>query len=78
MRHFESDASERFKNAVLPLKLEGVVAKRVDSVYRQGVPSSDWVKVKRRDAIPPAANHDGLPYKSVQRSAEFNTSMPLD
>lgn len=52
--HFESGATELFKNAVLPLRLEGLVAKRVDSVYRPGGRSSDWVKVKRKGAIPAA------------------------
>jgi len=33
------------------LMLEGTVAKRLDSVYRPGVRSSDWVKVKRKGAI---------------------------
>lgn len=51
--HFETRAAQLFKDAVIPLKLEGLVAKRVDSVYRPGVRSSDWVKVKRKGAIPP-------------------------
>jgi len=29
-----------------PLDIEGVVAKRVDSVYRPGARSADWIKVK--------------------------------
>ncbi|WP_368086195.1 hypothetical protein [Variovorax sp. OV700] len=32
------------------LKLEGFVVKRVDSIYRPDVRSSDWVK--RKGAIP--------------------------
>jgi bifunctional non-homologous end joining protein LigD len=51
MSHFESGA-QLFKEAVIPLKLEGLVAKRVDSVYRSGARTSDWVKVKRKGAIP--------------------------
>jgi len=50
--HFETGAAQLFKEAVIPLKLEGLVAKRVDSIYRPGVRSSDWVKVKRKGAIP--------------------------
>jgi bifunctional non-homologous end joining protein LigD len=50
--HFESGAVQLFKDAVIPLKLGGLVAKRADSVYRPGVRSSDWVKVKRKGAIP--------------------------
>lgn len=50
--HFDSGAAQLFRNAVIPLKLEGLVAKRADSVYQPGVRSSDWVKVKRKGAIP--------------------------
>ena len=52
MSHFETGAAQLFKEAVIPLKLEGLVAKRADSVYRPGVRSSDWVKVKRKGAVP--------------------------
>ncbi|WGT65016.1 RNA ligase family protein [Variovorax paradoxus] len=51
--HFENGAAQLFKEAVIPLKLEGLVAKRADSIYQPGVRSSDWVKVKRKGAIPP-------------------------
>ncbi len=52
--HFEStDAQTIFREAVLPLKLEGLVAKRKDSPYVPGIRSLDWVKVKRKGAIPP-------------------------
>jgi len=50
--HLEGGAAQLFKDAVIPLKLEGLVAKRADSVYRPGIRSSDWVKVKRKGAIP--------------------------
>lgn len=50
--HFEEHAETLFESAVHQLKLEGLVAKRSDSVYRPGVRSADWVKVKRTDAIP--------------------------
>lgn len=42
-----------FHEAVLPSKLEGLVAKRADSIYRPGVRSAEWVKVKRKGAGPP-------------------------
>ena len=35
------------------LRLEGVVAKRADSVYRPGIRSSDGVKIKRKGSVPP-------------------------
>lgn len=50
--HFE-EGHVIFRNAVLPLKLEGLVAKRTDSRYQPGVRSMDWVKLKRKGAIPP-------------------------
>ena len=50
--HFETGAARLFKEAVIPLKSEGLIAKRADSVYQPGVRSSDWVKVKRKGAIP--------------------------
>ncbi len=34
------------------MKLEGLVAKREDSLYLPGRRPSDWVKVKRRGAVP--------------------------
>lgn len=37
---------------VLSLKLEGLVAKRLDSPYRPGVRSLDWLKIKRPGAVP--------------------------
>jgi bifunctional non-homologous end joining protein LigD len=50
--HFDGAGEQVFNEAVLPLKLEGLVAKRLDSVYTPGIRSSDWVKVKRKGAIP--------------------------
>lgn len=41
-----------FDKYVLGLGLEGLVAKREHSIYRPGVRSSDWVKVKRKGAVP--------------------------
>lgn len=42
-----------FTEAVEPLLLEGIVAKRRASTYQPGVRSPDWVKVKRKGAVPP-------------------------
>lgn len=47
-----AQAEAVFSGAVIPLKLEGLVAKRALSTYQPGVRSSDWVKVKRKGAIP--------------------------
>ena len=41
------------KTVILLTLEEGLVAKRVNSTYRPDVRSSDWVKVKRKGAIPP-------------------------
>lgn len=35
------------------LKIEGIVSKRLDSVYLSGTRTNDWIKVKRPGAIPP-------------------------
>jgi bifunctional non-homologous end joining protein LigD len=52
--HFHADVAKQvFEVAVHQLKLEGLVAKRANSVYQSGVRSSDWVKVKRKGAVPP-------------------------
>jgi bifunctional non-homologous end joining protein LigD len=40
--------AELFAQAVEPLALEGVVAKRRASAYSRGVRSSDWIKIKRK------------------------------
>lgn len=50
--HFEADGQTIFDSAVLQLKLEGLIAKRLGSTYQPGVRSPDWVKVKRKGAIP--------------------------
>lgn len=50
--HFTEGARQLFEQAVLPLKLEGIVGKRIDSIYRPGVRSPDWVKHKRPGAVP--------------------------
>ena len=52
--HFDgADGLTVFDKAVTPLQLEGLVAKRAMSTYQPGVRSPDWVKVKRKGAIPP-------------------------
>ncbi|MDR6539733.1 hypothetical protein [Variovorax soli] len=50
--YFEEGARRLFDEAVVPLKLEGLVAKRLTSTYLPGVRSRDWVKVKRKGAVP--------------------------
>lgn len=51
--HFDApDAPVIFNDAVLGLGLEGLVAKRMDSRYLPGTRSKDWIKVKRRGAVP--------------------------
>ncbi|NDZ11458.1 hypothetical protein C7T35_23955 [Variovorax sp. WS11] len=50
--HFDSDGHRFFHEAVLPLKLEGLVAKWATSPYTPGKRSRDWVKVKRKGAVP--------------------------
>jgi len=49
--YFEEHADILFREAVLPLKLEGLVAKRRHSLYVPGARSLDWVKVKRKGAV---------------------------
>lgn len=48
----DGDGEGLYAQAVA-LRLEGIVAKRLASVYRPGVRSEDWVKVKRPGAVPP-------------------------
>ena len=49
--HFEEHVETLFREAVHQLNLEGLVAKRANSIYRPGIRSADWVKVKRQDAV---------------------------
>lgn len=42
-----------FGEAVQPLLLQRSVAKRMDSPYQPGVRSQDWLKIKRKGAVPP-------------------------
>lgn len=50
--HFDEGGRHLFDQAVLQLELEGLVAKRLTSTYQPGVRSTDWVKVKRKGAVP--------------------------
>ncbi|MBT2325044.1 hypothetical protein J7E62_22175 [Variovorax paradoxus] len=55
VNHFDNEAHDInsiVRDAVVPFELEGLVAKRKDSVYTPGVRTSNWVKVKRKNAIP--------------------------
>lgn len=49
--HFDGGGEQLFRDAVVPLKLEGLVAKRPESLYVPGTRSPDWVKVKRKGAV---------------------------
>ena len=49
---FNEDITPVFNDAVLGLHLEGLVAKRDDSIYAPDIRSRDWVKVKRKGAVP--------------------------
>jgi bifunctional non-homologous end joining protein LigD len=42
-----------FDQAVMPLLLEGFLAKRKASTYQPGVRSPGWLNVKRKGAVPP-------------------------
>lgn len=46
------EQGEALYQHVLALKLEGLVAKRLDSPYRPGERSMDWLKIKRPGAVP--------------------------
>ena len=50
--HFESHIARVFNEGVISKELEGLVAKRKDSVYLPGSRTRDWVKVKRKGAVP--------------------------
>lgn len=49
--HLEEFGTTLFREAVLPLKLEGMVGKRLDSHYQPGQRTVDWVKVRRPGAV---------------------------
>lgn len=59
-RFVDSEADgEWLYNAVLGLKLEGVVAKRARSCYVAGI-SPDWLKIKRPGAVVPGRFHRAI------------------
>lgn len=49
-RHHRGDGAALLE-ATAGAGLEGIVAKRVDSTYRPGTRSADWVKVKHRQTV---------------------------
>lgn len=49
--YFENFGTTVYEKGVLPLKLEGMVGKRLDSPYLPGRRTDDWVKVKRPGAV---------------------------
>ena len=53
MSHVDAEHGQQLFEMAKQLKLEGLVAKRADSVYLFGIRSRDWVKIKRQGAIPP-------------------------
>ncbi|MDR6538868.1 RNA ligase family protein [Variovorax soli] len=53
MTHIAAEQGAELFEMAKQLRLEGLVAKKGDSVYKPGVRSSDWVKIKRKGAIPP-------------------------
>lgn len=50
--HFTEGGRDLFARGVLLHELEGLVAKRLGSPYVPAVRSRDWVKVKRKGAVP--------------------------
>lgn len=46
------EQGEAFYRHALELKLEGLVAKRLDAPYQPGVRTRDWLKIKRPGAVP--------------------------
>jgi bifunctional non-homologous end joining protein LigD len=46
------EEGESLYQYMLGLKLEGLVAKRLDSLYQPGMHSMDWLKIKRPGAVP--------------------------
>jgi len=52
--HFAAgEGAQIFQQAVIPLGLEGLCAKRTRSLYVPGARSPDWIKIKRAGAVPP-------------------------
>lgn len=51
--HFEPDEGRRIFEHAKGLKLEGLVAKKLGSIYSPGQRTADWTKVKRKGSVPP-------------------------
>jgi bifunctional non-homologous end joining protein LigD len=51
--HFPAEHGRALFEQAKALGIEGLVAKRLGSTYHPGERSLDWVKVKRKGAIPP-------------------------
>ena len=51
--HFDAEQGRQLFEQAKELKLEGLVAKRLGSMYMPGARSPAWVKVKRKGAVPP-------------------------
>ncbi len=51
LSYLPRDGEWLFAQAV-GLKLEGIVAKRLTSIYVPGARSRDWIKIKRKGAVP--------------------------
>ncbi|VTU29440.1 putative ATP-dependent DNA ligase YkoU [Variovorax sp. PBL-H6] len=52
MTHVDAEHGQELFQMAEQLKLEGLVAKRIDSLYKPGVRTSEWVKIRRKGAIP--------------------------
>ena len=52
VRHFDAEHGPSLYKQSVQLEMEGLVAKRLGSVYKPGERSQAWVKVKRPGAIP--------------------------
>lgn len=53
VEHFAAEQGKSLYHQAAKLMLEGLVGKRLGSVYAPGERSADWVKVKRPGAVPP-------------------------
>jgi bifunctional non-homologous end joining protein LigD len=51
--HLDAEHGRQLFEDAVELKLEGLVAKRLGSLYRPGERSLDWVKCKVPGAVPP-------------------------
>ena len=51
VQHVVGDGKWLFEH-VLALELEGMIAKRLDSVYKSGERTREWLKIKRPGAVP--------------------------